>query len=111
MKSLLLTLLAMASVASVRADGVISDAMKKFHKGETSVVKKIGEGTASASDVSAMLSAYSAMAKAKPAKGTPLSWEQKTGAVITALKGLPATKGAFKMSTNCKACHDVHKGK
>jgi hypothetical protein len=112
MKStLLITLLTVASVVAAKADGPISDAMKKYHKGETSTVKKIGEGEGSSSDISSLLSAYQAMAAAKPQKGTPLSWEQKTGAVIEALKGMPATKGKFKMAVNCKACHDVHKGK
>jgi hypothetical protein len=100
---------------TVFAADVIEDAMKKYHKGETSLVKKIGSGEASAAEIGDLLKAYEAMAKESPEKGTPSSWQEKTGAVITALAamkgGNKAATGDFKKATNCKACHDVHREK
>ncbi len=100
--------------ASIRAeDDVISNVMKKFHKGETAPCKKVAKGEASASELADILKAYQDMAKAKPEKGTPASWTEKTNALIaavTALKGgNKAAAADFKKAVNCKACHDVHK--
>ncbi len=115
MKRILLTSLCIVSAVSlVRAEGIISDAMKKYHKGETAPTKKVSSGEASASEIADLLKSYEALAAAKPPKGTPASWNDKTGAVISALKGLQKDSkatGDFKKAINCKACHEVHKGK
>ena len=105
-------LLASAMMASA-AEGVIADAMKNNHKGETATCKKVAGGTASASELADILKAYQAMAGAKPPKGTPSSWKEKCDALITAVKEIQAKnpKGAadYKKAVNCKACHEVHK--
>ena len=115
MKRILLTCLCLTACASfVRAEGVISNAMKKYHKGETATCKKLAGGTASASELAEMLKCYQDMAAAKPAKGTPASWNEKTTALINAVKALQKDSkdtSAFKKAVNCKACHEVHKGK
>jgi len=94
-------------------EGAIADAMKDYHKGETSVSKHVGAGDASASDINAILKAYQDMAKATPPKGTGASWKEKTDALIkavTAIKGgNKAAISDYKKAVNCKACHDVHR--
>jgi hypothetical protein len=114
MKIIRITFLAtLLGASTASAEGVISDAMKKFHKGETSTTKHVGEGSASSSDVSALLRAYQDMAKTRPPKGTPASWKQKTDEVISALNAIKSGNksgtSAFKRAINCKACHDVHR--
>lgn len=103
------------SPALFAGEGVIADAMKKFHKGETAPCKKVASGEASASELSAILKSYQDMAKETPAKGTSSSWKEKCDALIaavTALKsGNKAATSDYKKAVNCKACHDVHKGK
>jgi hypothetical protein len=115
MKRILLTCLCVAATVSlVRADDVIKESMKKFHKGETAPCKKVAGGTASASELADILKSYEAIAAAKPPKGTPASWDEKTKALISAVKDLqkdPKNTSAFKKAVNCKACHEVHKGK
>lgn len=115
MKTIQITALAavLGLSSAYAGEGVISDAMKKFHKGETSTTKHVGEGSASSSDVSALLKAYQDMAKERPPKGTAASWKEKTDAVIGALNAIKggdkSGTGTFKRAINCKACHDVHR--
>ncbi len=110
--SLVFTLLSL-SAATADANDVIKDAMKKYHKGETSLTKKVGGGEASPSEIASLLKAYEDMAKESPPKGTKGSWDTKVGALITGVKQIQGggSAGAFKQAVACKACHDVHKGK
>ena len=82
-------LLASAMLASA-ADGVIADAMKNFHKGETAPCKKVAAGTASPAELADILKAYQAMCGAKPPKGTSASWTEKCTALINAVKEIQA---------------------
>ncbi|MDB6117298.1 MAG: hypothetical protein JWO08_1079 [Verrucomicrobiaceae bacterium] len=105
-------LLASAMIASA-AEGVIAEAMKTYHKGETAPCKAVAAGTASPKDLADILKAYQDMSAAKPAKGTTASWKQKCDALIVAVKEIqaknPKGTGDYKKAVNCKACHDVHK--
>ncbi|NBV22830.1 MAG: hypothetical protein EBS05_13055 [Proteobacteria bacterium] len=96
----------------------IKDAMAKYHKapkGTDPVCKKAGAGTASKEEIKGMLAAYTAMAAAKPPQGDDASWKAKTGALVAAAtaldKGEAGAADKYKGAVNCKACHDVHKGK
>lgn len=115
MKRTLLTSLCLVVAASfVSAEGVISDSMKKYHKGETALTTKVKNGEATPAEVADLLKSYEALAGAKPPKGTPASWDEKTKAVIESLKTLekdPKNVSAFKQAINCKACHEVHRSK
>lgn len=103
----------LGSTLSAFADEVITEAMKKHHKPDDALCKKVNAGTASDAEVAEMLKIYENMAAAKPKKGDDASWKEKTAAVIAALKKLQAKDAvgpeAFKTATNCKACHTVHK--
>ena len=109
------SLLAALALSGVSAFGseVIEESMKKFHKGETAPCKAVAGGTASASELDAILKSYQAIAKESPPKGTAASWKEKCDALIkavTALKGGDkSAAAAYKKAVNCKACHDVHK--
>lgn len=116
MKRILIAASLVLGVASVgTADEAIKSAMKDYHKGEEALCKKVGAGEASSSELSSILKGYEAMAKATPPKGATTSWATKTQALIDAVKGLQkgdaSAKGKYKLAVNCKACHDIHKGK
>lgn len=107
--------LVLGAVTTGMADEAIKSAMKNYHKGEEALCKKVGAGEASSSELSDILKGYEAMAKATPPKGATTSWKDKSQALIDAVKGLQSgdasAKGKYKMAVNCKACHDIHKGK
>lgn len=113
-RTLLTCLLLAAAVSYVSAEGVISDSMKKYHKGETALTNKVKTGEASAEELADLLKSYESISGAKPPKGTPVSWDEKTKALIEAVKAMQKDAkdvSAFKKAVNCKACHEVHKGK
>lgn len=85
------------------------------HKGKESLVAKITGGKGTDEDHKKILGLYEALATFKPPKGEEGSWKEKTTALVSAAKELVEKKeGAaakLKAASNCKACHDVHKGK
>lgn len=116
MKKTALTLLCLAiGIASASADATIKQSMKKYHKPDDAIAKKVGKGEASDAELAELLKSYEEMKGAKPSKGDAGSWEEKTAAVIGALKKVQAKEAAgpaeFKKAIDCKACHSVHKGK
>lgn len=114
-KTALALLLAVACISSASADAVIKESMKKYHKPDDAIAKKVGKGEASDAELADLLKSYEEIKGIKPDKGDAGSWEEKTGAVIGALKKVQAKDAAgpaeFKKAIDCKACHSVHKGK
>jgi hypothetical protein len=115
MKKTVFTLLCIAvGISSASADATVKSAMKKYFKPEDALAKKAGKGEASDAELSELLKCFEALTKAKPAKGDDSSWEKKTAALVGAVKKIQAKDAAglseLKKATNCKACHDVHKG-
>lgn len=104
-----------ASVSAVFADATIKEAMKKYHKPEIALAKKVGKGEATDADLAELLKCYEGMKAAKPSQGEQSSWEAKCDALISAVKKIQSKDASgvsdFKKAVNCKACHDVHKGK
>lgn len=109
--------LAAFSLVSLSAEeDAIETFMKKYHKapqGTDPVCKKACNGAASAAEVAELLAGYETIAALTPPKGEEASWKEKTGAVITSLKDLQASKenaaADLKKAMNCKGCHSVHK--
>ena len=87
--------------------------MSKLHKGRTSVATRAGKGEAKPEELKKLVTAYTAMAKMKPPRGSAESWKKKTMALVQTSKMLAeGEKGgvdAYKKAVNCKACHNVHK--
>ncbi|MEQ1750158.1 MAG: hypothetical protein ABL974_12090 [Prosthecobacter sp.] len=116
MKKTALTLLFMAvGIGSAVADDAIKDVMKKYHKPEDALCKKVGKGEATEADLAELLKAYTALSGATPPKGEKTEWSTKVDALIAAVKKVQAKDAAgvsdFKKAVNCKACHDGFKGK
>ena len=114
MKRILITGLSLG-IFSLSNAGVISDAMKKYHKPDDALCKKIAAGKGSDADLATMLKVYQDMCAAKPAKGDAASWDAKCKALIGAIeafqKKAPNAVSKYKMAVACKTCHEVHKGK
>lgn len=85
------------------------------HKGKESLHAKITGGKGTDEDHKKLLGFYEFLATQKPAKGDEASWKEKTAAMVSAAKEVVEKKATgienLKKATNCKACHDVHKGK
>ncbi|MCB1279764.1 c-type cytochrome domain-containing protein [Prosthecobacter sp.] len=94
-------------------DDVIATIMKKYHKGDDALCKKVGT-TASDADLAALLKGYQEMCASTPPKGDKAAWVKKCQALIGAVKKVqakdPAGAAAYKTAVNCKACHTDHKG-
>jgi hypothetical protein len=116
MKKTVVTLLCIAAgIATAGADATVKSAMKKYFKPEDALAKKAGKGEASDAELAELLKCFEALTKAKPAEGNDASWEKKTSALVSAVKKIQAKEASglsdLKKATNCKACHDPHKGK
>jgi hypothetical protein len=114
-KTTLILLCVTSGLGTANADETVKNAMKKNFKPEDALAKKAGKGEASDAELAGLLKCFEALAKAKPAKGSDSSWAAKTGALVAAVKKVqakdPSGFSDLKKATNCKACHDVHKGK
>ncbi|MBE2282375.1 MAG: hypothetical protein IAE77_02815 [Prosthecobacter sp.] len=116
MKKTALTLLCLAiGLASASADDVIKGAMKKNFKPEDALSKKVGKGEASDAEIESLIKCVQAICAATPPKGDKAAWVDKCKAMVAALKKVQAKDASglseFKKANNCKACHDVFKGK
>ena len=104
--------LTMPSLAG-QSKEAIEVAMKKHHKPDDSLCKKIAGGTGSDADLAAMLKVYQDMCAAMPPKGDKAAWVAKCQSVIGAVKKIqakdPSGVAAFKTASDCKACHKDHK--
>jgi cytochrome c553 len=92
----------------------IGDVMKEAHAGgPKSLRAKVTGGKGDKEDKEKLLSLYEDLAKNKPPKGDEKAWTKKTDAIVKAAKEVvDGKKSEQKLAnaTNCKACHDAHKG-
>ena len=98
-----------------KSDVTIKQVMKDKMKGDTADIKKAIKGDLSKEHVTSLVSAFKAMGSQKPPKGDEASWKEKCAALVSAAekleKGEAGAGDALKNASNCKACHDAHKGK
>jgi len=91
----------------------INEVMKLAHK--DGLLKKIATGKGNEEDKKQLVVLYKAMAKNKPPVGEEESWKEKSKALIEAAEAAVEGKEGYaemlSRTSNCKACHDVHKGK
>lgn len=89
----------------------LKDIMKIGHK--DGLLKKILEGQGTPEDKQLLLDLYISMFEAKPEKGELDSWRELAGAAALAagkvVVGRPDGLEMLKATSNCKACHDLHK--
>lgn len=94
----------------------IKQVMKEGHGGGgNSLFAKVTGGNASAEEKIKLLDLYIDMVENEPSKGDAMEWKMVAGkAMIAAAKNVAGREGAadeLKEAGNCKACHDVFKGK
>jgi surface antigen len=110
----LFTLGAMGAISQARTeDDTIKKVMKAAMKG--GLCKKVADGKATPEQKKELLELFDSLAKATPPKGEEASWGTKTKALVDAahgaVDGKTTASAQLKTAANCKACHDVHKGK
>jgi hypothetical protein len=108
-------LLASTSGAADDDKVTIKEVMKKAHTGKPKLCEKVATGKASKEEKEKLVDLYTALSKNKPPKGEEDSWKEKTAALVKAAKACADDDkdgpNALKKAVNCKACHEVHKGK
>lgn len=76
--------------------------------------KKVGAGQASDAEKKQLLQLFADMAKQPAPTGDAASWKTKCDALVAAVQGTVDGKAGatdqLKKASNCKACHDLHKG-
>ena len=114
-KTIIALFFAAIGIGSAAADDVIKDVMKKYHKPDDALCKKVGKGEATSADLSTLLTAYENMKGATPPKGDKAVWAEKCDALIAAVKKVQSKDASgvsdYKKAVNCKGCHEGFKGK
>lgn len=105
---------ATAAKPAAAGSDVIAAAMKKYHKPDDALCKKVSAGTASDAELATMLKVYQDICAATPPKGDKAAWVKKCQELIGAVKKIQAKDAtgidAYKAAVNCKACHKDFKG-
>jgi|GEM_PF-799088 hypothetical protein len=93
----------------------IKEVMKAGNAGNTSLLKKVLGGDASAEEKMKLLDLYIDLVENDAPKGDETEWKMMAGmAMLTAAKVVAGREGAIdelKKATDCKSCHDKFKGK
>ena len=101
----------LSSAADEQEKLTIKTIMKLAHK--SGLLKKVATGKSTAEETAQLLEYYTAMPDLKPPRGAEESWQEKTEALVAAAKAAadnaPNAGNLLKTSTNCAACHDIHK--
>lgn len=115
------TLLAIAGMVALawqaRADEKrsIETVMKDVMKGDTSLHKKVSGGKGTPEDAAKLLDYYKSLPAETPPEGDAASWKEKTAKLIAAAQDVvdkkPDAASTLATAGNCKACHNIHKGK
>ena len=93
----------------------IKEVMKAGMAGNTSLLKKVLSGDASAEEKMKLLDLYLDLVENDAPKGDETEWKMMAGmSMLTAAKVVAGREGAIdelKKATDCKSCHDKFKGK
>ena len=93
----------------------IKEVMKAGMAGNTSLLKKVLSGDASAEEKMKLLDLLIDLVENDAPKGDETEWKMMAGmAMLTAAKVVAGREGAIdelKKASDCKSCHDKFKGK
>jgi hypothetical protein len=93
----------------------IKEVMKAGNAGNSSLLKKVLSGDASAEEKMKLLDLYIDLVENDAPKGDETEWKMMAGmAMLTAAKVVAGREGAIdelKKASDCKSCHDKFKGK
>ncbi len=107
--------LARAADEAAKPKHTIKEVMKIAHNKESGLLAKVLSGEGTDEQKKELLDVYVSLAEGKPGKGDLDSWHTLAGgAALAAAKVVVGREGALdelKTASNCKACHDIHKGK
>ena len=114
-------LAAVCPLASSRAaeERTIAQIEQRLHnprraEGRLGVFREVLRGKGTKEEKQELLDLYKALAKTKPPRGSQENWQKATSALVAAAEEIAsgAAKDVEKLraASNCKACHDAHKG-
>jgi hypothetical protein len=99
-----------ASAKKSEEHEIFEEIMKKGFKGSKEkppLLKKVMGGSATEEEKEKLTEYIKKLATLKPPKGDAESWKEKTQALVLAAEKNDLK--ALKNTSNCKACHKVHK--
>ena len=92
----------------------IKGVMKKAHKGDLPIYKKVQSGKATDEEKAKLLMLYQGLENTTPPKGDKADWDKRVHALIKAAEAVknndPQGSDMLKAAANCKSCHNAHKG-
>jgi hypothetical protein len=125
-KYFLTAVMTMGMAAGLGVFGAAEDAKPKYDteeimhkahkapKGKMSLFQLVVKGKANEEQKKQLLEYYEELAKNKPEKGDLKDWQKRTGALVSAAKGVvhgkEGSSQALMKAANCGACHKAHKG-
>ncbi len=93
-----------------------NEVMIAAHKGDSNLLKKVVDGTATQEDKDKLVDLYTAMAANTPKKGDAAKWVEINKPIVAAAKAVAADKDGSKKlvadlqkATACMACHKEFK--
>ena len=105
------------SKAAEKDSPIVTVMTKVFKPGKNkapSIVKKAGDGKATAEELKTLLEQLKVLKGEKAPKGEAKDWDERNTALIAATEGLikgdAGSADKLKTAANCKKCHDLHKG-
>lgn len=102
----------LSRVGGAAEPATIKQVMKAAMKG--GLCKKAIAGQATDAEKAQLLQLLGDMAKQTPPAGDAAGWKAKNEALLAAAQevvdGKEGASAQLKKASNCKACHDVHKG-
>ena len=83
----------------------IKEIMKKYPK----LVGKVNKGEGTDEEKKELVALVKGLWENTPKKGDAEAWKTRTASILKEAE--TGEKGGFKVGTDCKGCHSLHKGK
>ena len=83
----------------------IKEIMKKYPK----LVGKVNKGEGTDEEKKDLVALVKGLWENTPKKGDAEAWKTRTASILKEAEA--GEKGGFKVGTDCKGCHNLHKGK
>lgn len=87
----------------------IKEVMKASQIGNAALLGKVKGGTATDEEKKMLVEVYTALCQNTPKKGDKDAWEKRCKEMIKEAEAAVNGKAAFKVASDCKGCHSLHK--
>lgn len=81
----------------------------KAAQGKDALLSKVKGGKATDEEKKMLVDVYTALSQNTPKKGDKDAWEKRSKEMIKEAEEAVKGKSAFKVASDCKGCHSLHK--